>query len=85
MQEWYTKAPTPKCVCFYNGRTETEDVVILKLSNLFKPDSKPDIEVAVTMINIITEYNEERTFAEWKEGCIEVGIEKAYFQHLQTL
>ena len=137
------KAPTPKCVCFYNGRTETEDVVILKLSDSFKPDSKPDIEVTVTMINInygrnkdlmkickplndysffveevrsgknqtdnleeaidnalkklpddsvikpfllankaevkhmcITEYDEERTFAEWKEDCIEVGIEK---------
>ena len=59
MQEWYTKAPTSKCVCFYNGKTEIEDVVILKLSDSFKPDSKPDIEVTVTMINI--DYGRNKT------------------------
>ena len=26
--------------------------------------------------SFICEYDEERTFAEWKEDCIEVGIEK---------
>ena len=46
------KAPTPKCVCFYNGIDKTKDKVVLKLSDAFGEDSKPDIEVRVTMINI---------------------------------
>ena len=45
-------APTPKCVCFYNGLKETEDRIVLKLSDAFTPGSDPDIEVRVTMINI---------------------------------
>ncbi|MBQ7529752.1 hypothetical protein IJT10_07630, partial [bacterium] len=44
------KAPTPKCVCFYNGEINKEDKVILKLSDSF--DGESDIEVKVTMINI---------------------------------
>lgn len=46
------KAPTPKCVCFYNGKDKKEDKVILKLSDAFTKGSTPDIEVTVTMINI---------------------------------
>ena len=46
------KAPTPKCVCFYNGTDETKDRTVLKLSDAFGKGSKPDIEVRVTMINI---------------------------------
>ena len=46
------KAPAPRCICFYNGTYEMEDRVILKLSDSFSKDSKPDIEVNVTMINI---------------------------------
>ncbi|MBQ6158900.1 MAG: hypothetical protein IJJ20_07825 [Thermoguttaceae bacterium] len=46
------KAPTPKCVCFYNGTDETKDRTVLKLSDAFAEGSKPDIEVRVTMINI---------------------------------
>ena len=46
------KAPTPKCVCFYNGADETKDRTVLKLSDAFAKGSKPDIEVRVTMINI---------------------------------
>ena len=52
-------APTPKCVCFYNGLQETEDRVILKLSDSFTPGSDPDIEVRVTMININYGHNSE--------------------------
>ena len=38
------KAPTPKCVCFYNGTRETEDRVILKLTDSFSSNVKsPDI------------------------------------------
>ena len=46
------RAPTPKCVCFYNGASETEDRVVLKLSDAFTQGSDPDIEVRVTMLNI---------------------------------
>ena len=33
------KAPTPKCVCFYNGRKETGDRTVLHLSDSFAPDA----------------------------------------------
>ncbi|MDE6707396.1 MAG: hypothetical protein K2K06_05090 [Oscillospiraceae bacterium] len=51
-------APTPKCVCFYNGTTKKEDKVILKLSDSFK-DNSTDIEVTVTMLNINYGHNNE--------------------------
>ena len=51
--------PTPKCVCFYNGLKDTEDRVVLKLSDAFTPGSNPDIEVRVTMININYGHNGE--------------------------
>ncbi|MBQ7264769.1 MAG: hypothetical protein IJS61_01575 [Firmicutes bacterium] len=44
------KAPTPKCVCFYNGTTEKEDRKEILLSEAF--DNKGDVEVKVLMINI---------------------------------
>lgn len=44
------KAPTPKCVCFYNGTADKEDRITLSLSDSF--DGDPDIEVKVAMINI---------------------------------
>ncbi len=53
------KAPTPRCICFYNGTDEKEDRIILKLSDSFEKDSKPDIEVTVTMININYGHNME--------------------------
>ena len=53
------KLPTPKCICFYNGIKETEDRVILKLSDAFAPGSDPDIELRVTMININYGHNKE--------------------------
>ena len=53
------KAPTPQCVCFYNGTTDKEDRVILKLSDAFEPEPKSDIEVTVTMININYGHNKE--------------------------
>ena len=46
------KAPTPKCVCFYNGTADKEDTVILSLSDAFDVDAPADIDVRVTMINI---------------------------------
>ena len=42
------KAPTPKCVCFYNGTKEMGDRVILRLSDAFISPVEPDIEVKVT-------------------------------------
>jgi len=53
------KAPTPKCICFYNGTKSAEDRVILKLSDAFSPDSESDIELRVTMININYGHNQE--------------------------
>ncbi|MCM1316489.1 MAG: hypothetical protein NC040_09570 [Muribaculaceae bacterium] len=53
------QAPTPKCVCFYNGTDNKQDRVILSLADAFKKDSKPDIEVKVTMININYGYNKD--------------------------
>ena len=44
------KAPTPKCVCFYNGTDDKDDQIVLSLTDSFDGDS--DIEVKVTMINI---------------------------------
>ena len=52
-------APTPKCICFYNGTPNKDDRVILKLSDSFAPNSKSDIEVTVTMININYGRNKE--------------------------
>ena len=46
------KAPTPKCVCFYNGAADKEDTVVLSLSDAFDVDAPADIDVRVTMINI---------------------------------
>ena len=51
------KAPTPKCVCFYNGMADEEDRITLRLSDSFNGDS--DIEVKVEMININFGHNKE--------------------------
>ncbi|MBQ8569374.1 MAG: hypothetical protein IJ446_09190 [Oscillospiraceae bacterium] len=51
------KAPAPRCICFYNGVSEQEEKVILKLSDSF--DSDGDIEVIVTMLNINYGHNKE--------------------------
>jgi len=53
------QAPTPKYVCFYNGTDNKQDGIILSLADAFKKDSKPDIEVKVTMININYGYNKD--------------------------
>lgn len=42
--------PRPKCVCFYNGRSDRPEREELRLSEAFGGDG--DIEVKVTMINI---------------------------------
>ena len=44
------KAPTPKCVCFYNGEAEREDRVVLDLKDAFEREA--DIGVRVTMLNV---------------------------------
>ena len=51
------KAPTPKCVCFYNGAVDKDDRTTLRLSDSFSGDS--DIEVRVAMININFDRNKE--------------------------
>ena len=42
--------PRPKCICFYNGRSDRPEREKLRLSDAFGGDG--DIEVKVTMINI---------------------------------
>ena len=42
--------PRPKCICFYNGRSDRPESEELRLSDAFGGDG--DIEVKVTMINI---------------------------------
>ena len=49
-------APAPKFICFYNGTKDTNDKVILKLSDAF--NGKADMELTVTMININYNHNE---------------------------
>ena len=47
------KFPLPKLVCFYNGLTEMEDQVVLRLTDAFDTTmGDSDVEVKVTMINI---------------------------------
>lgn len=53
------KAPVPKCICFYNGKDNKEDKVILKLSDSFPEGSESDIEVKVTMINVNYGHNKD--------------------------
>ncbi len=53
------KAPTPKCVCFYNGTKQMPDKMILKLSDAFDKSLDPDVEVKVTMLNINYGHNKE--------------------------
>ena len=50
--EQLKKLPVPRLVTFYNGTKETEDRVILRLSDSFPEGSNPDIEVTVLMLNI---------------------------------
>ncbi|MBQ4512173.1 MAG: hypothetical protein II969_04215 [Anaerolineaceae bacterium] len=45
------RLPVPKCVCFYNGIQEKDDM-ILELSSAFPENSDPDIQVRVHMLNI---------------------------------
>ena len=45
------KLPVPKCVCFYNGIQEKDDM-ILELSSAFPENSDPDLQVRVHMLNI---------------------------------
>ena len=53
------KIPTPRCICFYNGRNKKEDKVILKLSDAFTNSADPQIEDTVTMYNINYGHNKE--------------------------
>ena len=53
------KAPTPKCVCFYNGTKQMPDKMILRLSDAFDKNLDPDVEVKVTMLNINYGHNKD--------------------------
>ncbi|MCQ2464051.1 MAG: hypothetical protein MJ095_00550 [Oscillospiraceae bacterium] len=66
------KLPVPKCICFYNGPTDSEDSQVFKLSDSFDNKGESDIEVSVTMYNINTGHNKEllnscRPLAEYSE------------------
>ena len=52
------KLPAPKCICFYNGKKNSEEKIVLKLSDSFPEGSEPDIEVKVTMINVNYGHNQ---------------------------
>lgn len=52
-------APVPRCICFYNGVSEKDDRAVLKLSDAFRGDTRADIDVRVTMININYGHNRE--------------------------
>ena len=69
------KAPTPKCVCFYNGTRQMGERAVLRLSDSFAPDTDSDIEVTVTMVNINYGYNSALL-----EACKPLG-DYAYFVH----
>lgn len=58
--------PVPKLVVFYNGTTDKDDEVILKLSDAFSEDHRDesDIEVRVRMLNVNYGHN-----ARLMEGC----------------
>ncbi len=51
--------PVPKCYCFYNGKKEIDDKVIIKLTDCFDNVIESDIEVSVTMYNINAGHNQE--------------------------
>jgi len=51
--------PSPRLVTFYNGLKETEDRVVLKISDAFNNDPESDIEVRVLMLNINHGRNKE--------------------------
>ena len=79
------KAPTPKCVCFYNGTADKEDRITLSLSDSF--DGKSDIEVKVTMININFGHNKALLDAckPLKEYAWFVDKVRSYQQTMETL
>jgi len=51
--------PVPKCVCFYNGVQDMDDIEIMKLSDSLSGEDKGDIEVKVTAVNINSGHNPE--------------------------
>jgi len=55
------KLPVPKLVVFYNGEQDTDDEVILHLSDAFDKDlrSEADVEVRVRMLNINHGHNKK--------------------------
>ena len=57
--------PVPKLVVFYNGQRETDDELILRLSDSFKEEhrSESDVEVKVRMLNINYGHNHKLTEA----------------------
>ena len=51
--------PTPRCVVFFNGDKETEDISELRLSSLFAEPEKSCIELVTTVYNINRGHNRE--------------------------
>ena len=45
------RLPTPKCVCFYNGKDKHEAIEILRLSDMFKGNGNVELEVTVYNLN----------------------------------
>ena len=56
------KVPCLKCVCFYNGKAEQPEKIILKLSYAF--DGEGDIEVKSIILNINFNYGNNKNLME---------------------
>ena len=56
------KVPCLKCVCFYNGKAEQPEKIILKLSDAF--DGEGDIEVKFIILNINFNYGNNKNLME---------------------
>ncbi len=53
------KLSAPQNVCFYNGRIDKEDKIILNLSDSHQKPVKSDLNLKVTMLNINCEKNKD--------------------------
>jgi hypothetical protein len=49
--------PVPKFICFYNGERKQPDEKIIRFSDSFKGSEKPDVDIAVRMLNINYNHN----------------------------
>lgn len=72
------KIPTPRFIVFYNGTEEQPERREYRLSDAFQQETeKPELELAVTVLNINPGKNEKLL-----ESC---GLLKGYMQYVETV